>query len=195
MLVARSMIARVVGQKALLPMTLSSLWVVDEIWTMMVQAIQVAGPCRQLTELMRMATAFQTRTLGMGSTMTATVWPPTGYVLTFSNRLAVYLSGDTGVTAEQDTVVRQHYNAKLVVMNIGDTYTTGPADSAWVINNLVNPAAAIASHANQPSTRGGKAIEGTRTDAFIKASKVPVHVPLSGRTMSFDSGGNCTDGC
>ena len=28
--------------------------------------------------------------------------PPTGYVLTFSNGLAVYLSGDTGITAEQD---------------------------------------------------------------------------------------------
>ena len=127
--------------------------------------------------------------------LTAYTGPPTGYVLTFSNRLAVYLSGDTGVTAEQDTVVRQHYNAKLVVMNIGDTYTTGPPEAAWVINNLVKPAAVIASHANQPSTRGGKVIEGTRTDAFIKASKVPVHVPLSGRTMSFDSGGSCTDGC
>ena len=46
------------------------------------------------------------------------VGPPTGYVLTFSNGLVVYLSGDTGITAEQDSVVRRHYNAKLVVMNI-----------------------------------------------------------------------------
>ena len=57
--------------------------------------------------------------------LTAYAGPPTGYVLTFSNGLSVYLSGDTGITAEQDSVVRQHYNAKLVVMNIGDTYTTG----------------------------------------------------------------------
>jgi len=127
--------------------------------------------------------------------LTAYAGPPTGYVLTFSNNLAVYLSGDTGITAEQDTVVRQHYNAKLVVMNIGDTYTTGPSEAAWVVNNLIKPASVIASHANQPSTKGGKVIDGSRIDSFMKASGVPVHVPLSGRTMSFDSGGNCVDGC
>jgi len=127
--------------------------------------------------------------------LTAYAGPPTGYVLTFSNDLAVYLSGDTGITAEQDTVVRQHYNAKLVVMNIGDTYTTGPSEAAWVVNNLIKPASVIASHANQPSTKGGKVIDGSRIDSFMKASGVPVHVPLSGRTMSFDSGGNCVDGC
>jgi L-ascorbate metabolism protein UlaG (beta-lactamase superfamily) len=127
--------------------------------------------------------------------LTAYAGPPTGYVLTFSNGLVVYLSGDTGVTAEQDTVVRQFYNAKLVVMNIGDTFTTGPVEAAWVINNLIKPASVIASHANQPSTSGGKVIEGTRVDTFIKASKAPVHVPISGRTMSFDSGGNCIAGC
>ena len=69
--------------------------------------------------------------------LTAYVGPPTGYVLTFSNGLAVYLSGDTGITAEQDSVVRRHYNAKLVVMNIGDTFTTGPTEAAFVINELV----------------------------------------------------------
>jgi len=127
--------------------------------------------------------------------LTAYAGPPTGYVITFTNGLAVYLSGDTGITAEQDTVVRQHYNARLMVINIGDNFTTGPAEAAWVVNNLVKPAAVIPSHANQPSTKGGKVIEGTKTAAFIKASKVPVHVPLSGRTMSFDSGGNCTAGC
>jgi len=51
-------------------------------------------------------------------------------VLKFSNGPTVYLSGDTGVTAEQDTVVRQLYNEKLVVMNIGDTYTTEPISKA-----------------------------------------------------------------
>jgi len=127
--------------------------------------------------------------------LTAYAGPPTGYVLNFSNGLVVYLSGDTGVTAEQDTVVRQLYNAKLVVMNIGDTFTTGPKEAAWVINELVRPAAVIASHANQPSTKSGKVIEGTRLDTFMKAVNVPVHTPLSSNTMSFDSGGNCVAGC
>ncbi len=43
------------------------------------------------------------------------VGPPTGYVLRFSNGLVAYLSGDTGITAEQDKVVRGHYKASLVV--------------------------------------------------------------------------------
>lgn len=127
------------------------------------------------------------------SGLTAYAGPPTGYVLTFSNGLAVYLSGDTGITAEQDTVVRQHYNARLAVINIGDTFTTGPAEAAWVINNLVKPNSVIASHANQPSTDGGKVIAGTRLEQFIKATRARVHVPLSGRSMSFDARGQCTD--
>jgi L-ascorbate metabolism protein UlaG (beta-lactamase superfamily) len=127
--------------------------------------------------------------------LTAYAGPPTGYVLTFSNGLAVYLSGDTGITAEQDSVVRQHYQAKLVVMNIGDTFTTGPTEAAFVINELVRPASVIASHANEVATRNGKVIAGTKTETFIKATNVPVHLPLSGRSMAFNSAGMCVSGC
>lgn len=129
------------------------------------------------------------------SGLTAYAGPPTGYVLTFSNGLAVYLSGDTGITAEQETVVHDHYKVKLVVMNIGDTFTTGPDEAAWVVNNLIKPESVIASHANQPSTSGGKVIEGTRLEQFMNMSKTKVHVPLSGRTMSFNAKGACTAGC
>jgi L-ascorbate metabolism protein UlaG (beta-lactamase superfamily) len=119
----------------------------------------------------------------------------TGYVLKFSNGLVAYLSGDTGITAEQDVVVRGHYGAKLTVMNIGDGFTTGPIEAAYVINDLVKPASVIASHANEVATRGGKVIPGTKTDNFMKLTKVPVHIPLSGRTMEFDAGGKCVAGC
>jgi L-ascorbate metabolism protein UlaG (beta-lactamase superfamily) len=102
--------------------------------------------------------------------LTAEAGPPTGYVLSFSNGLVVYLSGDTGITAEQDTVVRQHYRAKLVVMNIGDTFTTGPKEAAFVINELIKPNAVIASHANEVATKDGKVIAGTKTETFIKAT-------------------------
>jgi len=127
--------------------------------------------------------------------ITAYVGPPTGYVLKFSNGLVVYLSGDTGITAEQDLVVRGHYGAKLAVINIGDTYTTGPTEAAYVINKLVQPASVIPSHANEEATRDGKVLPGTQTAAFIKASNIPVHVPLSGRTMAFDPSGQCVAGC
>jgi len=119
----------------------------------------------------------------------------TGFVLTFSNGLVVYLSGDTGMIAEQDTVVRGHYAARLAVINIGDTFTTGPAEAAYVINALVKPVSVIPSHANEVATKGGKILPGTRTDAFVKAVKVPAHIPLSGRTMEFDGGGTCVAGC
>jgi L-ascorbate metabolism protein UlaG (beta-lactamase superfamily) len=127
--------------------------------------------------------------------LTAYAGAPTGYVLTFSNGLVVYLSGDTGLTAEQESVVHDYYDAKLAVINIGDTYTTGPKEAAYVINEMVEPASVIPSHANEAATKGGKVIAGTRTDTFIKASKVPVYLPLSGRTMAFDSSGKCAAGC
>ncbi|WP_166263754.1 MBL fold metallo-hydrolase [Marinobacter caseinilyticus] len=129
------------------------------------------------------------------SGLSASVGPPTGYVLTFSNGLVVYLSGDTGITAEQKLVVNDYYDTGLAVMNIGDTYTTGPREAAYVVNDLVQPNAVIASHANEVATKDGKVIPDTRTDVFIKASQVPVHVPLSGITMSFDRDGRCTKGC
>jgi len=120
---------------------------------------------------------------------------PTGFVLRFSNGLVAYLSGDTGITADQELVVRNHYQAKLAVMNIGDGFTTGPAEAAYVINELVKPAAVIASHANEVGTVGGKVRPGSKTEAFVKASKVPVHLPLSGKTMEFDAAAKCTAGC
>ncbi len=119
----------------------------------------------------------------------------TGYVLTFSNGLVVYLSGDTGITAAQDKVVRGYYKARLAVMNIGDGFSTGPAEAAYVINDLVQPAAVIASHVNEVATKGGQVIAGSKTDRFVKASKVPVHIPLSGKLMEFDSAGKCAAGC
>jgi hypothetical protein len=53
----------------------------------------------------------------------------------------------------------------------------------------------IASHANEPATINGKVTPNSRTAAFIAAAKMPVHVPLSGRTMQFDGNGSCVSGC
>lgn len=127
--------------------------------------------------------------------LTAYVGPPTGYVITFSNGLVAYLSGDTGVTAEQETVVGKQYGAELAVINIGNTFTTGPKEAAFVVNELIKPTSVIASHANEVATKDGKVIKGTKTDTFMLAANMPVHVPLSGKTMAFDGGGKCVSGC
>ena len=127
--------------------------------------------------------------------LTAYVGPPGGYVLKFSNGLVAYLSGDTGVTAEQDSVVRRFLKANLVVMNIGGIFSTGPQEAAFVINDLVKPRAVIASHANEEATKDGKVNPKSKTAAFMEDVKVPVHVPLSGKTMEFDKAAKCVAGC
>lgn len=127
--------------------------------------------------------------------LTISLGPPTGYVLTFSNGLAAYLSGDTGITAEQESVVHDHYGAKLAVINIGDVFTTGPKEAAWVMNEMVEPESVIASHANEPATKDGRVQPGTKTETFMKETEASVYVPLSGKTMEFDGAGKCTNGC
>jgi len=119
----------------------------------------------------------------------------TGYVLRFSNGLVAYLSGDTGIVADQERVVRDYYHAKLAVINMGDGFTTGPMEAAYVINELVKPASVIPSHANEVGTVGGKVRPGSKTEAFMKAVKVPAYIPLSGKTMEFDAEGKCMTGC
>ena len=119
----------------------------------------------------------------------------TGYVLRFSNGLVAYLSGDTGIIADQERTVRDYYHAKLAVMNMGDGFSTGPAEAAYVINQLVKPASVIPSHSNEVSTVGGKVRPGSKAEAFVKAVKVPSYLPLSGRTMEFNGAGKCMAGC
>ncbi|MDP6476091.1 MAG: hypothetical protein QGH73_19500 [Rhodospirillales bacterium] len=60
---------------------------------------------------------------------------------------------------------------------------------------MVKPNSAIPSHANEVATEGGTVTAGSKTDTFMRASGVPVHVPLSERVMTFDGDGNCVDGC
>ncbi|HXV83350.1 MAG TPA: MBL fold metallo-hydrolase [Candidatus Binatia bacterium] len=129
------------------------------------------------------------------SGLTAYVGPPGGYVLRFSNGLVVYLSGDNGITAEQDSVVRRFLNANLAVMNIGGIFSTGPQEAAFVINDLVKPRAVIASHANEEATKDGKVNPKSKTAQFMKYIKVPVYLPLSGNTMEFDKAAKCVAGC
>lgn len=44
---------------------------------------------------------------------------------------------------------------------------------------------------NEVVTVGGKVRAGPQAEAIIKATEAPAHLPLSGRTMEFDSHGMC----
>jgi hypothetical protein len=99
------------------------------------------------------------------------------------------------VSARRPLVVRREFHAKLAVLNIGDVFNTGPTEAAYVINELVKPNAVIASHANEAATKDGKLLPNTKTATFKAAVHVPTYLPLSGKTMSFDTEGKCTGGC
>jgi L-ascorbate metabolism protein UlaG (beta-lactamase superfamily) len=128
--------------------------------------------------------------------LSLTVGPPIGYGLTFTNGLVVYLSGDTGQTADMSAVVRDYYRARLAILNIGDIFTTGPEEAAYAAKSLLRVAAAIPSHANEVATSGGELLPGSKTARFVTAlGGLPVFLPLSGRTMLFDSDAVCVAGC
>jgi L-ascorbate metabolism protein UlaG (beta-lactamase superfamily) len=127
--------------------------------------------------------------------LTAYVGPEGGYVLKFSNGLVAYLSGDTGIIAEQELLIGRFFKANLAVINIDGILTTGPQEAAFVINELVQAKAAIPLHANEEATKDGKLNPQSITAEFVKHAKVPVHVPLSGKTMEFDKDAKCVAGC
>lgn len=128
--------------------------------------------------------------------LTAYAGPENGYVLTFTNGLVVYLSGDTGHTGDMETIVRGFYKANLAVVHMGDIFSMGPEEAAFAVKTLIKPKAVIPQHANEAATSRGGVLPGTRTARFINLVKgVPVHVPLSGVTMQFDGHGRCVAGC
>jgi L-ascorbate metabolism protein UlaG (beta-lactamase superfamily) len=124
-----------------------------------------------------------------------TLGPPSGYVIRFTNGLTVYLTGDTGIHSEMQTLDRDFFHANLMQINYGSSALT-PEAAAYVVNTLVQPTSVIVSHVNEAATAGGKIRAASRTAAFIALVKgTPVYPALSGRTMEFDGAGKCTAGC
>lgn len=120
--------------------------------------------------------------------------PPTGFVVRFTNGLTAYLSGDTGIHSEMKTVINEYHRANLAVLNLGNNpgiYHSGP----HAINELIQPASVLITHANEPATQGGQLREQSRTAAVIAQLDPPAHLAISGRTMEFDGQGRCVAGC
>jgi L-ascorbate metabolism protein UlaG (beta-lactamase superfamily) len=120
--------------------------------------------------------------------------PATGFVVRFTNGLVAYLSGDTGIHSEMQTVVHDFHKANLAVLNLGPNpgiFSTG----AYAMNDLVRPASVILSHPNEPVTEGGKLRPASRTAALMKQLNSAAYLAISGRTMEFDGKGKCVAGC
>jgi L-ascorbate metabolism protein UlaG (beta-lactamase superfamily) len=119
-----------------------------------------------------------------------------GFVLTFTNGLKVYLTGDTGPTSDMALVVRDFYHPNLVVVNVDGVNSMGPEEAAYAMKQLVQPAAVIPSHAEEGVTNNGVVSPDSRTAQFIQLlGDMPAYVPLSGKTMEFDGDAHCLAGC
>lgn len=127
--------------------------------------------------------------------LTAYTGPDSGFVLTFTNGLVVYVSGDTGHTSDMETIVRRFYKAELAIVHMGDGFTMGPEEAAFAVNDLIRAKATIPVHANEVSTQGGAVRAKSKVAKFKKLAKMPVHIPLSGKAMKFDGDANCVSGC
>jgi len=127
--------------------------------------------------------------------LSAYVGHANGYVLTFTNGLRVYLSGDTAIMGDMKTIIAGYYKVNLAVMNVG-AGAMQSEEAAFAVNELIQPNAVIASHVNEAATSGGKVTPGSKSKQFIDLVKGrPVHLPLSGRTMQFDGNAKCVAGC
>jgi hypothetical protein len=63
------------------------------------------------------------------------------------------------------------------------------------MNKLVKPAVVIPSHAEEAVTINGQVSPESRTAKFIALlHDMPAYVPLSGKTMEFDSDARCAGG-
>src|SRR6202171_1751732 len=130
-----------------------------------------------------------------GDNASLTLGPPGGYVIRFTNGLTAYLTGDTGIHAEMQTVEHDFSKANLMELNLGQSALT-PEAAAYAVNTLVEPASVIVSHVNEGATPGGKVRPTTRTAAFIALVKGrPVYPALSGKTIEFDGAAKCVAGC
>lgn len=118
-----------------------------------------------------------------------------GFVLTFTNGLRVYLTGDTGPTSDM-AIVRDLYHPNLAVANVDGFNTMGPAEAAFAMTKLVHVTAVIPSHAEQPATMNGQLIPDTRIAEFIRLlDDTAAFLPLSGQTMQFNGNAQCIAGC
>ena len=124
--------------------------------------------------------------------LTAYVGPGNGYVLSFTNGLRVYLSGDTSIMGDMKTIIANYYKVNLAVMNV----KAETEESAFAVNDLIQPNAVIVSHVNEAATSSGKIKPESQTKKFIDLVKDPlVYLPLSGRTMEFNGDAKCVAGC
>jgi len=136
-----------------------------------------------------------------------------GFVVKFTNGLTVYLTADTGLSGDMETIVRNFYQANVVVINVGDIFSLGPDEAAFAVQELIQPETVIPSHINEAATSGGSVTPGSRLERLLqqlgssrrgaaptrsrgngrRGRDVAVVIPLSGVTREFNGEGECVN--
>jgi hypothetical protein len=78
-----------------------------------------------------------------------------GYVISFTNGLKVYLSGDTAIMGDMKSIIGGFYKVNLAVMNMG-AFAMQSEEAAFAVNELIQPNAVIPSHVNEAATKMAK---------------------------------------
>src|SRR5262245_30813098 len=118
-----------------------------------------------------------------------------GFVISFTNGLTAYLTGDSGMFGDMETIIARFYRANLMVINMSDQVTFGPREAAFVTRDLVRPATVMPSHINESATSGGQIAAGTRVALFASLLRhdVSLVLPLSDVIRTFDGRGRCAN--
>jgi L-ascorbate metabolism protein UlaG (beta-lactamase superfamily) len=135
-------------------------------------------------------------TPGVSPGTTAYGGAESGFVVRFTNGLSVYLSGDTGMFGDMESIIARYYKPQLVILNMGDVFGIGPDEAAFSLKFLVRPRTVMPSHANEQSSSEGRLVRGSKVDRMASqiSGLVDVVLPLSGVTRMFDGEGRCV-GC
>lgn len=129
---------------------------------------------------------------GVAPGLTGYAGSETGYIIRFTNGLAVLWTGDSGLISDWATL-SAFYKPNLAVVHMDGLFTMGPAEAAFAVEQLIRPTTVIPEHINQVSTSGGVVVPNLRLDAFInELRRGKIVVPLSGSTISCDGKGDCT---
>jgi len=120
-----------------------------------------------------------------------------GFIISFTNGLVAYLTGDSGMFGDMSTIIRAYYKPTLLVINVSDMVTFGAYEAAFVVRELVKPTTVMPSHVNEAATSGGRLVGTSRTARFVSAvgADAAVVLPVSDVTRSFDGQGRCIGSC
>jgi L-ascorbate metabolism protein UlaG (beta-lactamase superfamily) len=105
---------------------------------------------------------------------------PCGFVVTLENGATIYFAGDTGPTMDMQ-IVGDLYRPDVSVLPIGDLYTMGPREAAYVMRLLRSPFVVPAHYGTFPALTGTP--EALRNELAKQGVQAQVIAPKPGETV------------